>query len=225
MHLTTHPSNCDHKSEWNDRIGIAIGPRTWFGPRYLNNVSDSGTVLNNSLSGAFGYAIALSSARNFTVESNTLFGNYTFIGSRGPNCSTEDTTPSPAAFVVDWGNTAMSTTQFDFVNITDGDGLTCILPPEGGDYWPFGGNPSTTSPSASPSASPSDGSSSGGGGLSGGAKSGIAVAVIVGVVGVAVGAWFVRKWALKRQGMKEDKGGWSRDGYVRNGGPQMGETR
>lgn len=33
------------------RIGIAIGPRTWFGGTYLNNISFGGTVLNNRLSG------------------------------------------------------------------------------------------------------------------------------------------------------------------------------
>jgi hypothetical protein len=34
-----------------------VGPRTWFGDRYLKNVSFSGTVLGNNLTGTFGYAI------------------------------------------------------------------------------------------------------------------------------------------------------------------------
>lgn len=57
------------------RIGIAIGPRTWFGNKYGNNVSDGATVRNNQLTGAFGYAIAMSSAKDFTVQGNTLIGN------------------------------------------------------------------------------------------------------------------------------------------------------
>jgi len=54
------------------RIGIAIGPHTWFGDKYGSNVSFSGTVENNVLSGAFGYGIAVTSARNFTVQGNSL---------------------------------------------------------------------------------------------------------------------------------------------------------
>lgn len=57
------------------RIGIAIGPRTWFGNKYGNNVSVGATIRNNQLTGAFGYGIAMSSAKNFTVEGNTLVGN------------------------------------------------------------------------------------------------------------------------------------------------------
>ena len=70
------------------RIGIAIGPRAWFGDRYGRNTSDNGNVIGNHFSGAFGYGIALTSAKNFTVQGNNLIGNTSFIGSRGPNCST-----------------------------------------------------------------------------------------------------------------------------------------
>ena len=70
-----------------NRIGIAIGPRTWFGARSLSNTSFNGTVLNNQLSGAFGYGIAVASATNFTVQGNKLVGNTTFIGSKGANCT------------------------------------------------------------------------------------------------------------------------------------------
>ncbi|KIP04892.1 hypothetical protein PHLGIDRAFT_92862 [Phlebiopsis gigantea 11061_1 CR5-6] len=170
------------------KIGIAIGPRTWFGDQYLNNVSQSGTVLNNTLTGAFGYGMAISSALNFTVELNTLVGNTSFIGARGPNCTSTDTTPTPAPFVVDWASVQSSTVQLDFQNITDGDGLTCILPPEGGDFWPFGGNPSPVA--GEPGAA-------GSGGLSGGAKAGIAIAVILGFFALAAAAWLIRKRALK----------------------------
>ncbi|KAG1805723.1 uncharacterized protein BJ212DRAFT_1391240 [Suillus subaureus] len=174
------------------KIGIAIGPRTWFGNEYLNNVSTGGTVLNNQLTGAFSYGIAISSATNFTVENNVLIGNTSFIGARGPNCTTGDPTPSPAPFVMDINNTAQSTTQSNFQTNTDGDALTCVFPPEGGDYWPFGGNPST-SPSSPSEPSPSTSSHS-----STGKIVGIVIGVIGGIIFVALSAWFIRKWALKR---------------------------
>lgn len=174
------------------KIGIAIGPRTWFGNEYLNNVSTGGTVLNNQLTGAFSYGIAISSATNFTVENNVLIGNTSFIGARGPNCTTGDPTPSPAPFIIDINNTAQSTTQSDFADTSDGDSLTCVLPPDGGDYWPFGGNPSA-SPTPSPSPSPSTSSHS-----STGEIVGIVIGVIAGILFVALAAWYIRKWALKR---------------------------
>ena len=163
-------------------------------------------MLNNVLTGAFGYGIAMSSAVNFTVENNSLEGNTSFIGARGPNCSTTDTTPSPAPFVVQLDNIQASTVQTDFQNITDGDGLTCILPPDGGDFWPFGGGPTTVAGTPSPTSSGggaqatngSSGGGGGGGGLSGGAKAGIAIAVIFGTLAIAVATWFIRKRALAR---------------------------
>lgn len=173
------------------KIGIAIGPRTWFGNEYGSNVSDSGTVLNNLLTGAFGYAMAMSSARNFTVEGNALFGNTSFIGARGPNCTADDAVPAPAAFVVDQSSVALSTEQIDFQNVSDGDSLTCILPPDGGDYWPFGGNPANPGTAQSQPATASHG-------LSGGAKGGIAVGVILGVAAVVAATYFIRRWALRR---------------------------
>ena len=164
-------------------------------------------MLNNTLTGAFGYGMAMSSALNFTVEQNTLVGNTSFIGARGPNCTSTDTTPSPAPFVVDWATVQSSTVQLDFQNITDGDGLTCILPPDGGDYWPFGGNPSPVAgepgaASATSSGGAAQASGSGSGGLSGGAKAGIAIAVIVGFFALAIAAWFIRKRALKSLEMR-----------------------
>ncbi|CAL1700286.1 unnamed protein product [Somion occarium] len=171
------------------KIGIAIGPRTWFGDRY--------------------------GARNFTVENNALFGNTSFIGSRGPNCSNTDITPSPAPFVIDLNLTTASTTQLDFQSIPDGDGLTCILPPDGGDFWPFGGNPEPGQGGGGGGGGEAQ-SNNGGGGLSGGAKAGIAIGVILGVAGIAVAAWFVRKWALKRSAAVKADQPWNRDGYIQN---------
>jgi len=183
------------------KIGLAIGPRTWFGDRFLKNVSFSGTVLSNSLSGAFGYAIAITSARNFTVENNALFGNTSFIGSRGPNCTTFDTTPIPQPFVVDRNNTDGLSLQPNFVQIPDGDSLTCILPPDGGDYWPYGGNPSnsSTTPGGGGGGGSTNSNDNSGGGLSGGAKAGIAIGVILGVALVAVATYLIRRAALKKQ--------------------------
>ena len=118
------------------RIGIAIGPRVWFGDRYGNNVSRSGTVIGNSFSGAFSHAIAVTSAQNFTVQDNFLFEHTSFVGVRGPNCSTSDTLPSPAPWVIDTNTTSSSSIQADFVDIPDGDSLICVQPPSGGDFWP-----------------------------------------------------------------------------------------
>ncbi|KAK7696256.1 hypothetical protein QCA50_000909 [Cerrena zonata] len=205
---TDRPDAGDAKGTNNEdaivKIGIAIGPRTWFGDRYGANVSTSGTVINNQLSGAFGYGIAMSSARNFTVEQNVLFGNTSFIGSRGPNCSNTDTTPTPAPFVMDLNTTTQSTTQIDFQAITDGDGLTCILPPDGGDFWPFGGSPETNG----------NQSQSSSGGLGGGGKAGIAIGVILGVIALAAVCWVVRKWAIKRAATPQQT--WERGGYVQS---------
>ncbi|KAL0950113.1 hypothetical protein HGRIS_010110 [Hohenbuehelia grisea] len=165
------------------KIGLAIGPRTWFGERYAANVSHSGTVTGNRFTGAFSYAIAVTSARNFTVQDNILIGNTSFIGKQGPNCSTTDTVPDPAPFVLDLNNTQESNLQSDFKSISDGDSLTCVLPPDGGDYWPFGGNPAehgTTSRR----------------GLSGGAIVGVVLAT---VVAFALLLFFGRKYWLKRR--------------------------
>jgi hypothetical protein len=185
------------------RIGIAVGPRTWFGNQYLQNVSSSGTVLSNHLSGAFGYAIAITSARNFTIQNNVLFGNTSFIGSRGPNCTTFDTTPTPQPFVVDYNNTSGLSLQSNFQQVPDGESLTCILPPDSGDYWPFGGNPggsNTTSGGGGGNSTPNNSGGGGGNdGLSAGAKAGIALGVILGVALIAVATHFIRKAALNRQ--------------------------
>lgn len=193
----------ENKEDAIIKIGIAVGPRTWFGDRYLKNVSFSGAILSNRLSGAFGYAMAVTSARNFTIQNNALFGNTSFIGSRGPNCTNYDATPTPQPFVVDYNNTEGLTLQPGFQQITDGDSLTCILPPDGGDYWPFGGNPSgnntTSGGGDSTPNSPNSGGDSGKNGLSAGAKAGIAIGVILGLALIAAATYFIRKAALKRQ--------------------------
>lgn len=42
------------------KIGIAIGPRVWFGDKYGANVSTGGVVRGNVLQGAFSYGIVSS---------------------------------------------------------------------------------------------------------------------------------------------------------------------
>ncbi|KAG5351913.1 hypothetical protein C0989_004589 [Termitomyces sp. Mn162] len=177
------------------KMGIAVGPRTWFGEKFGDNVSSSGVVTNNQFGGAFTYAIAVSSAVNFTIEENTLIGNTSFIGARGPNCSDSDSPPTPAPFIVDPNNSDQMNLQSNFQNIRDGDDLTCVLPPNGGDFWPFGDNPSNTTQPANPQA--------GHHGLSPGAKAGIAIGVILGVVLLGIATWFIRKWALKRAKLRQ----------------------
>jgi parallel beta-helix repeat protein len=118
------------------KIGIAIGPRTWFGTRYKNKTSRGGIVLDNQLSGAFSYGIAIASATNFTVQRNSFFGNSSLIGDRGPNCTGSDL-PGPAAFITEANTTTSMSISSNFVNISDGDSLTCVIPPNGGDLWPF----------------------------------------------------------------------------------------
>lgn len=92
--------------------------------------------------------------------------------------------------------------QSDFVGISDGDSLTCVLPPNGGDFWPFGSNPSnssTSSTSGSGSSGSNSSNSSGGGGGGGGHAAGIGIGVVVAVLAVGVIAFFGRRWWMKKQ--------------------------
>jgi parallel beta-helix repeat protein len=180
-------------------MGIAIGPQTWFVDQFGANISSSGTVLNNRLSGAFAYGIAITSARNFTVQGNSLIGNTSFIGSRGPNCSANDPTPASAPFIVGPANVTTSSLQSDFQTVQDAKGLTCVQPPNGGDYWPYGSNPSSSSTSSTPSST----SAGTGSHISAGAKAGLAIGIIVAVVAVIVGIIFARRWAVKRALMRD----------------------
>ncbi|KAI0005117.1 hypothetical protein BJV74DRAFT_326754 [Russula compacta] len=180
------------------KIGIAIGPQTWFADHFGANISYSGSVLNNTLTGAFGYGVAITSANNFTVQGNTLFGNTSFIGSRGPNCSASDPTPASAAFIAGLANVTASSLQSEFQPVQDAKLLTCVQPPNGGDYWPYGGNPSpgNFTPPISVSSSSSRGST---GHSSAGAKAALAVGIVAVVVAIIAAIIFVRRWALKRE--------------------------
>ncbi|KAF9462052.1 hypothetical protein BDZ94DRAFT_763346 [Collybia nuda] len=188
------------------KIGIAVGPRTWFGDKFGNNISHSGIITGNKFSGAFSYAIAVTSARNFTIENNSLMGNTSFIGARGVNCSESDSVPPPAPFIVDPRTTETLSVQPNFESISDGDSLTCVMPPNGGDYWPFGKNPSNTT--GHPEGSSDHGAK--------GSTAGIVVGVILGVLAVAVGAWFVRKWAMNRTEAKQHFNVTKRSEYIKH---------
>ncbi|KAJ6515297.1 hypothetical protein C8R45DRAFT_1086515 [Mycena sanguinolenta] len=164
-------------------IGIAISPRTWFGDRYLANDTFGGVVIDNQLSGAFGYGIAVSSARNFTIENNVLLGSASFIGATGANCSKIDHIPDPAPFLYD-NTTSGVTFQTDFQLVADASSLNCIVPPvnASSDYWPFGSDPGSSDSSPHPSSS----------------AAGVALGVLVGIAALGVVIWFIQKWALKR---------------------------
>jgi len=172
------------------RIAIAIGPRTWFGDKYRNKTVKNGFVRQNRLSGAFGYGIAISSAENFVVQSNVLFGNISFISS-GPNCKTEGVVPASTPFVVDPHTIKNVTLQSNFVNISGCDSLTCVLLPNGDDFWPFGVSPSSPFDPGRKTIDTSDTSYS----IS---STTVPVAVIVSLLTAAISAIFIRRLVLSR---------------------------
>lgn len=188
------------------RIAIAIGPQTWFGDRYGNNVSKNGAVIGNRFSGAFSYGIAITSAVNFTVQDNVMFGNTSFLAEPGVNCSSTDIVPQAGPFLLDTNLTQGLNIQSGFEVIPDGKSLTCVFPPTGGDFWPFGLNPSnfTSTPSDSggsnntvPGDSVTNSNPDNNSGSTG-RTAGIAVGIVVGILAAVVAAWFMRKWTIQR---------------------------
>ncbi|KAJ3505573.1 hypothetical protein NLJ89_g7342 [Agrocybe chaxingu] len=179
------------------KIGIAIGPRSWFGDRFGNNVARNGVVWGNKLSGAFSYGIAITSSEGFVVQDNSMTGNTSFIGARGPYCKDDDIVPNPAPFIVDLQTTRAATLQTGFEPIKDGDSLTCVLPPNGGDFWPVGLNPSNTSTSTSTNRTSSDVTTSTTPPSNN--STGIAVGVVIALVACGVIAWFVHKRIIARK--------------------------
>jgi hypothetical protein len=147
--------------------------------------------------------MAITSAQNFTVQGNILVGNTSFISSRGPNCSASDPTPPGAAFIVSSVNVTTSNLQSQFQSVQDARGLTCVIAPAGGDYWPYGGIPTSTSTSSTATSTPGHGSTK----HSAGSKVGLAIGIIAAVVAIIIGIIVVRRWALKRQLMKSDSRG------------------
>jgi hypothetical protein len=177
--------------------------------------------LNNTLTGAFGYGIAITSAVNFTVENNVLLGNTSFIGSRGPNCSAGDPTPASGAFIIDQANVTSSTIQSDFVSVQDAKGLTCVQPPDGGDYWPYGGNPSPgnfTPPLSTPAPSSSAQAQGSGQHSSTGAKVGLAIGIVIGIIAIIAAVISIRRRAVNRQLLKSVSSARANAGFVKAGG-------
>ena len=179
----------------NNRVGIGIGPRLWYGDEYKNNRSRNGIVINNQFSGAFSYGIAITSATNFTVQGNTFFGNSSFIGSRGLSCPTSNTVLKPAPFVTEVNTTSSMSISSNFVNISDGNTLTCVLPPNGGDVWPFGVNPSSQSTSSTSAGA----IASSGGGRSGAILGGIVLGGVILILLLCGLATLLRKCLLRRK--------------------------
>ena len=198
--LVIEPDCCE-----NNRIGIAIGPRLWYGNRYRDNTSRNGTVINNQLSGAFSYGIAITSATNFTVQRNSIIGNSSFIGYRGPSCPTSNTVLTPAPFVTEVNTTSSMSISSNFANISDGNSLFCVLPPNGGDFWPFGVNPSSQLSQSTPSNSTSATSSSSGGGRSGAIIGGVVLGGVVLTLLLCTLATWLRKYLLRRKARRFSK--------------------
>lgn len=159
----------------------------------------------------------MSGVKNFTVDGNSLEGATTFVDSAGPNCTDKNNTPSPAPFVYSSTYVESSTLQSQFQNISDGDTLTCIEPPSSsGDYWPYGGNPSSgadsfTPPVSVPEPNAEDSSS---GSSSAGRTAGIIIGVLAGLAAVATAAWYIRKRYMVRSDVPQNDLGMK--GYVKS---------
>ncbi|KDN48087.1 hypothetical protein RSAG8_03103, partial [Rhizoctonia solani AG-8 WAC10335] len=127
------------------KIGIAVGLRVWFGTKWGDATAFGASVIENKISGAFGFGMAVSGVSNFNIMNNTITGNSSFIGAKGPNCTTSDIVPPAVDFVVD-PNTFVSSkiggTVFKAHGIT---ALLCVTPPRGGgNVWPLGTWPSSS---------------------------------------------------------------------------------
>ncbi|KAF8759805.1 Right handed beta helix region [Rhizoctonia solani] len=128
------------------KIGLAVGLRVWFGTKWGDATAFGASVIGNKISGAFGFGMAVSGVNNFTILNNSIAGNTSFIGAKGPNCTTDDIVPPAVDFVVD-PNTFVSSkiggTVFKAHGIT---ALLCVTPPRGGgNVWPLGTWPSSSS--------------------------------------------------------------------------------
>ncbi|KAL7423016.1 hypothetical protein Q5752_002315 [Cryptotrichosporon argae] len=95
------------------KIGIGIGPDVWFGTEYGQNKSTGGTVRNNALSGAFSFGVAVGAAKNFIVENNTFFGNVSFVGDYGANCTTGANTPHAPVALLEFPSSLTNVTIAD----------------------------------------------------------------------------------------------------------------
>jgi len=139
------------------KIGLAVGLRVWFGDKWGNAAAFGGAVIGNKLSGGFGFGMAISGIKDFTIANNTLFGNSSFIGAKGPNCTTNDVVPPAVDFVID--TTASVDSSISGVYKAHGiTALLCVTPPRGGgDVWPVGTWPNSSLPLNGTTSSPTVG--------------------------------------------------------------------
>ncbi|CAE6456325.1 unnamed protein product [Rhizoctonia solani] len=90
--------------------------------------------------------MAVSGVSNFNIMDNTITGNSSFIGAKGPNCTTSDIVPPAVDFVVDpntFASSKIGGTVFKAHGIT---ALLCVTPPRGGgNVWPLGTWPNSSS--------------------------------------------------------------------------------
>ncbi|KDQ08271.1 hypothetical protein BOTBODRAFT_571308 [Botryobasidium botryosum FD-172 SS1] len=170
------------------KIGISAGTRIWYGNAYGNNATMGAMVSSNRLTGGFSYGMAVSGVGNFTLVDNALFGNTAFFGNRGPTCSPIAPIPDPSAYIYQFNTTLQSTLQFEFQTVPYADDLTCILPPNGGNYWPYGDN----APIAPPSGSHGVLSTTS-------AKIALAFGLVIGIIVLCLLAWFIRRWIQNRE--------------------------
>lgn len=161
------------------KIGIAIGPRTWFDDQFGSNVSFGAVVEDNTLTGAFSFGMAVSSAKDFVITNNSFVGNTSFVGSYGVNCTQGAETPNPpVALLVDPNTTSNLTIQpgeggFAFIS-GNGIGMTCFVHPNTTEsVWPYGdGGVNSAAVESSSGGSGSGSGTSGGSGSTPSGKSG-----------------------------------------------------
>ncbi|KAG8747422.1 hypothetical protein FRC10_001093 [Ceratobasidium sp. 414] len=138
---TTNPQYGNNTQGVIIKMGIPVGLKPWFGEKWGNATAFGGSVIGNKLSGAFGFGMPVSGVKDFTIANNTLFGNTSFIGTKGPTCTTTDVVPPAVDFVLDPNTIASSeiSGNFKLHGIT---GLLCFTPPpRGGQVWPLGTPP------------------------------------------------------------------------------------
>jgi len=170
------------------KVGIAMGPRVWFGQGADRNVSFGATIRDNQFSGGLGFAMAANAVTNFTIENNVLVGNTSFFGVQGVNCTKGVKPITPGAFVQIPANVTHSQVQSDFITVQDADQLICISPPDG-DFWPVGDG---RVPALSPLEPTQNESSKA-------RKVGLGLGIPLGLLAAALLTFYGRRWYLRRR--------------------------
>lgn len=135
--------------------------------------------------------MGINSAVNFTVQGNYLFGNTSWIGTKGPNCTDTPTLPAVEAFVVDANRVLSSNIQTEnMATVDSADSLTCIVPSDG-NYWPYGGEPQPFVPGEIPPWVHDSGASLG-------EKIALGLGIPLGIAAAAFITWYFRRWFLAR---------------------------